>query len=129
MANKNGQKPGKRSELRTGTKKAAVLVALKKHLGVVKLACDTANVSRSQFYKWKDEDAAFAEAVEAVSEETLDFAESKLLSAISKENITAIIFFLKTKGKKRGYIEGQEVVNYTPNQAPVWLDGETKISQ
>ncbi len=41
--------------------------------------------------------------------DALDFMESRLLKAIDKGNVTAIIFYLKTKGKDRGYIEPQEI--------------------
>ena len=40
---------------------------------------------------------------------TLDFAESQLHEQIREGNVTATIFLLKTKGKKRGYIERQEI--------------------
>jgi hypothetical protein len=39
----------------------------------------------------------------------IDFAESQLHKQIKEGNSTATIFFLKTKGKKRGYVERQEV--------------------
>jgi hypothetical protein len=42
-------------------------------------------------------------------EDMKDFAESKLFSEIKDGNITAIIFFLKTQAKDRGYIERSEV--------------------
>ena len=41
-------------------------------------------------------------------EAILDFAESKLKQEINDGNITAIIFFLKTKGKIRGYVEKEQ---------------------
>ena len=43
------------------------------------------------------------------SEAILDLAESKLIENISDNDNTAIIFYLKTKGKNRGYVERQEV--------------------
>ena len=46
---------------------------------------------------------------EELKEELLDFAESKLLKAIKNDASWAICFFLKCKGKKRGYVERQEV--------------------
>lgn len=54
-----------------------------------------------------------AEALDHERETMLDFAESKLLKLIDAENVTAIIFFLKTQGKKRGYIEKQEVDSHS----------------
>ena len=42
-------------------------------------------------------------------ERATDRAEIKLMQAIEDGEIAAIIFRLKTKGKKRGYVERQEV--------------------
>ena len=39
----------------------------------------------------------------------LDFAESKLYELIKEANVPATLFYLKTKGKNRGYIERQEL--------------------
>ena len=44
-------------------------------------------------------------------ETLLDLAESKLIQNIQEQDNTAIIFYLKTQGKKRGYIERSEVQN------------------
>ena len=46
---------------------------------------------------------------ENVKESLLDLAESKLMENINNNENIAIIFYLKTKGKQRGYIEKQEV--------------------
>lgn len=49
--------------------------------------------------------------VRAEKESLLDFAESQLLNNIKNGDTTSILFYLKTQGKKRGYIERQEVEN------------------
>jgi hypothetical protein len=89
--------------------KKAMLEALEKSLGVVTSACKTVDISRETHYRWLREDADYKAAVEALSDVALDFAESQLHKQIKEGNSTATIFFLKTKGKKRGYIERQEV--------------------
>lgn len=48
------------------------------------------------------------DAIEETIERTLDVAENKLINAIGSGNLTAIIFYLKTKGRERGYVERQE---------------------
>ena len=48
-------------------------------------------------------------ATEEAQGKTLDYVESRLMSLVKDKNVTAIIFYLKTKGKNRGYVERQEV--------------------
>jgi len=86
-----------------------MLEALEKSLGVVTSACKNVGIARSTHYLWLDTDPEYKKSVDDISNVALDYAESKLHSQITKENPTAIIFYLKTKGKKRGYVERQEI--------------------
>lgn len=90
-------------------KKESILKSLEQSLGVVTVACKKADVPRSTFYKWLKEDEDFAEQVKDIENIALDFAESQLHKQISDNSTAATIFYLKTKGKKRGYIERQEI--------------------
>jgi len=94
---------------KTEQHKRAMLDALEKSLGVVTAACKAVGIGRTTHYLWMQEDAEYKAAVEGLSDVALDFAESQLHKQIKEGNSTATIFFLKTKGKKRGYIERQEV--------------------
>jgi hypothetical protein len=91
------------------TLKKAMLKALETSLAVVTTASALADVSRATHYRWMQEDKDYADAVNDLQEVALDFAESALQKQIAKGDTTAIIFYLKTKGKKRGYIERQEL--------------------
>lgn len=91
------------------THKKALLDALERSLGIVSTACEKANVGRATHYRWLQEDPEYKEAVRAIEERTIDFAESHLHALIKDKNPAATIFFLKTKGKTRGYIERQEI--------------------
>ena len=90
-------------------KKESMLKALEKSLGVVTVACKSADIPRSTFYKWLNEDEQFLKDVKDIENIALDFAESQLHKQISENSTSATIFYLKTKGKKRGYIERQEI--------------------
>ena len=90
-------------------KKESILKALEKSLGIVTLACRKTETPRSTFYKWLNEDEDFANQVKDIENIALDFAESQLHQQIGNNNTSATIFYLKTKGKKRGYIERQEI--------------------
>ena len=93
----------------TDITKKAMLEALEKSLGIVTAACKAVDISRETHYRWLGEDAEYKAAVESLSDVALDFAESQLHKQIKDGNSTATIFFLKTKGKKRGYVERQEL--------------------
>ena len=90
-------------------KKKAVLEALESSLGIVTTACKNADVGRTTFYGWLKDDEDFRKKVEELSNVALDFAESQLHKQIGDGNSSATIFYLKTKGKKRGYIERSEL--------------------
>ena len=89
--------------------KKEMLAALERALGIVSTACTAAGIARSTHYNWMKSDPDYADAVRMINERTLDFAESHLHKLIQDGNPAATIFFLKTKGKKRGYVERQEI--------------------
>lgn len=101
------------------TYKKAMIEALEKSLGVVSQAAKIAGIDRSSHYRWMEEDEDYKKAVNDISDVALDFAESKLHKQIEKGDTTATIFFLKTKGKKRGYIERHETEISGPNGQPL----------
>jgi len=97
--------------------KKRVIEALEKSLGVITTACKIADISRTQFYNWLKDDEDFAKKVQEIENVTLDFVESQLHKQIKENSTAATIFFLKTKGKKRGYIERQEIDHTTQGEA------------
>ena len=109
-------------------KKESILKALEHSLGVVTVACRSAQIPRSTFYKWINEDEEFAKQVKDIENIALDFAESQLHTQIRSNNTPATIFYLKTKGKKRGYIERQEItgVDGMPNNFQIEIIDKTE---
>lgn len=99
------------TDIKKEDKKEVLLKTLEKSYGNVSDACKMANISRNQFYKYVRTDEDFKEKVDELQESLIDIAETALYKQIEAKNITAIIFFLKTKGKQRGYIERVEHVN------------------
>lgn len=73
--------------------------------GIISYACQAAGIARRTYYNWMESDEQFKKVVEDLQEEVIDRVESKLLTKINDEDLTAIIFYLKTKGKNRGYVE------------------------
>jgi uncharacterized protein (DUF849 family) len=90
-------------------KKNAMIKALEKTLGVVTTAARQIGIDRTTHYNWMKEDEEYRQTVESLEDVALDFAESKLHSLIQNDDTAATIFYLKTKGKRRGYVERQEL--------------------
>lgn len=101
--------PKKEEQQRTIEAKERILDALKLSLGVKTTACNKAGISRTQLYKWMQDDEEFAAKVHELRDTALDFVESALFSQIQNGSTAATIFYLKTQGKERGYIERSEV--------------------
>ena len=104
--------------------KKELVVALRKHLGIVSSACEALSISRTTYYKYYNKDKAFRDEVDTIGEHTLDFVESKLFDLIDNGNVAATIFYMKTKGKRRGYVERQEVEHNTNNITGIRLISE-----
>jgi hypothetical protein len=89
--------------------KRALIEAMEASLGVVTTACKKLGISRTTFYEYYKTDESFKKQIDEIDSVALDFAESQLHAQIMKGNTAATIFYLKTKGKKRGYIERTEL--------------------
>ena len=88
--------------------KKDLLIALEKSLGVVTTACRAVQLDRTTFYRYYNDDTDFKLAVDDIENIALDFAESQLHKQIQNGEVSSTIFYLKTKGKGRGYIEKQQ---------------------
>jgi hypothetical protein len=85
-----------------------VLTFIKK-AGSVSDTCAAIGISRQTFYRWMQETPELETEIENAKEALIDFVETKLLESIKEGNVAAIMFFLKTKGKGRGYVERTEI--------------------
>lgn len=78
------------------------LQELRENLGVVSKALTKVNITREEYTNWL-RNQEFKKRVDEVNELSIDYVENKLLTQIQKGDLQAIQFYLKTKGKKRGY--------------------------
>lgn len=118
-------------------KQKTFISALRASMGIISQASKLTGIIRNTHYVWMKANPTYKQAVEEIDEETLDFGETqlhKLMTGVQIEEIrrkpdpdnkekvieetvvytsvpdkSAVIFFLKTKGKKRGYIERTEI--------------------
>jgi hypothetical protein len=123
------------------SKKEQILIALEEKKGIVTEACNSIGLARSTYYKWLNEDAEFKLLVEDIQEVAIDYVEGKLFEKITgvavKKGETvydvppsdvAIIFYLKTRAKKRGYVERQEIEN-SGNVVIQWAEEKTYATE
>ena len=106
---------------KTDNNKKVFLEALKSCLGIVSMAAKKTELSRSQHYEWLHNDPEYKKDVDDIQNIALDFAESKLHGLIDRSDVASTIFYLKTKGKNRGYVERQEQ-EMTFTNKPVFID-------
>ena len=106
-------------------KKADMLRALPNHHCIASLAAISSGIEIAEHYHWLKTDENYRKQVEITAESMVDNVEKLLYDLIEQKNITAIIFYLKTRGRHRGY----EQKEYQPAQqwpSPVDSTHETK---
>ena len=96
-----------------------VIKALQDAAGYVSKAASILGCSSQTVYNYKNKFVTVADAWDAIREARHDFVENKLHEQISKGNVTAIIFYLKTQAKQRGYVERQEVTGADGQPIPI----------
>lgn len=102
-------------------KKKAFIDAYTKSFGNITQSCKAVDICRQTYYNWLQNDTEFANDIQNAEpqEVFIDFAENGLVKKIQEGDTTAIIFALKTKGKKRGYVEKHQIEHSTDPEAPV----------
>jgi hypothetical protein len=85
--------------------KELLLKSLQENLGILASALKVANMNRNTFSKYYEEDLIFRNLVDEIREEAVDYVEGQLFRQIKNGGASQTIFYLKTKGKHRGYIE------------------------
>ena len=91
------------------TKQKQFLKAFEKHATNISKACKVVGIERQTHYDWKSRNLTYKEKVAAIEESMIDFAEGRLYQNIKDGKEQSILFFLKTRGKSRGYVEKQEL--------------------
>ncbi len=76
--------------------------------GILTIAARNLGCSKSTVYEYLERYPSLKGVLAEARESAIDFVESALMKAIEAGNLTAIIFFLKTQGKSRGYSERPE---------------------
>ena len=84
-------------------KKEQFLAELAKCMAIISMACKRCDIGRTMLYEYIKNDIVFAEKVYELEEAAVDFAESKLAEKVVEGDRASVMFFLKAKGRKRGY--------------------------
>ena len=83
------------------------------------------NTVRDYVNKWESTKLA----VENEKEKNLDIAENNILQKIYNKDTELSKWYLRMKGKERGYIETQEVLNHNEDPLRIDLTGDTMSAE
>jgi len=110
-------------------KEKELLIEQFKKTPIIQLACEKVGVGRATYYRWRKDDPDFARCCDDALQESVglinDLAESQLLSAIKDKNMTAIIFWLKSRHK--GYSTRVELSGTIKNELEILTPDQEKL--
>lgn len=90
--------------------------------------CRKLKMSRAWFTATYAKNKEFREKIDEVTEAQIDHVECKLQEQIDEGNVQAIMFFLKSKAKHRGYVEKELESGVTQNFR-IMIDDVKQISE
>lgn len=96
---------------RVTARKKAFIKAMVKSLGIVTKAVQSSGIPERTHFWWMEHDEVYRDKINSIKEVALDFYEDALHELIRQKHPAAIIFALKTQGRRRGYIETVHNVN------------------
>ena len=99
--------------------KQRVIEALHATKGAVYIAAKNLNCSHTAVYDWINKNDDVREVKDFYIEEVNDIAELKLRQAVIDGEAWAIKYQLSTQGKKRGYVERQEITGKDGNDVTI----------
>jgi len=86
-----------------------IIESIKTSNGLLTLAARKSGFTYMTMRRYVRDFPSVARAVEEAKESVLDFAEGQLYKNIKAGDNASIIFYLKTQGKQRGFVERQEL--------------------
>ncbi len=119
----NNPKKEETIRARQAEQKEALIGHLRRY-PIIHVVCEKSEVSRATYYRWRDEDPAFARATDEAmteGEETFnDLAEHQLLSLMKDKHWPSIRFWLERRHPKfnqtKVQVDGQVEVAFSYNQ-------------
>jgi len=105
-----------------------IVEALRLSRGLVSQAAERLGCDRGTIYNAIKRYETVRRALDDAREAMLDRTESKLFENIEQGDNTAIIFYLKCIGKRRGYVERQEVTGADGGPVEMRVKGYVSVS-
>lgn len=92
-----GAENEKQEQERTKAAKKRFLEVFSITMGTITVACEKADVARSQYYEWMKTDIEFRTAVAEIERQRVDMTEDRLFKLIQQDDGPSIRFFLERK--------------------------------
>lgn len=99
-----------------------IILVLDKKAGLLAPTAKAIGISRRCLYNWIEASPKLKQAVKDARETVIDMAESVLMEKIQGKETVATLFYLKTIGRDRGYVERQEYAEH--KEQPLFGDEE-----
>jgi hypothetical protein len=110
-------------------KQLQFISAYQASLAIIKDACEAVGITRQTYYRWIKDNDKFRAACKIVEEEQIDIVESAFMKNVISGDSKSQMFYLRTKGRKRGYVTDEievkdpfEGLKYTPREAEYLLE-------